>query len=420
MAVYKNNDNFDNTKQFILEQLFPYNYNNDNDFNILKKKIWILDGKITDEEKDAGYDEDDIDNPKNHFASILNELTFLDRYIRTKEDNLGDDPSFEELKALREQAYETWINTEDPETGETYEGYEMPYQIRPTLLSDSDFEELYQEFTNKRSNGELDKAEDIINKVTDYCIDDQKKNQETAIQNTKSPSEIEEDIKEQAEAKAKDNDRNYVYGMNNNYDEMFEIVLSVEPTTEDSTAEVNVEKILVNVPHKRQNVSLDDTSTHKGLIPAGGGYKFSYKDINGNDVSLTIDNNSVSTDKTGNLEWSYNDWLYAKYYEDADTGESYLEPSDVDKNSLPSESGTALEKGAKTIERFNELNKQWENINRLREDEVQNIGTRSKLESMVTADIPDVKSDLEDHFEDRKNQKVNYTRYLIANTSEFG
>lgn len=412
MAVYKNNDNFDNTKEYIIEQLFPYNYNDSEDYEILKKKIWVLDGDITDAEKDEGYVEDDINDPKDHFSSIQNELTFLDRYIRTEENNLNEDePNFQQLKQLREEAYENWI--------ENYDGPQMPYSIRPTLLSDSNFEELYEEFKIKRSNDELSSASDIINKVTDYCIDNEKKTQETTVKNSKSSSELESDIKDQAEVKVNDNDKNFVTTMNSFYDEMFDIVLSVEPEIEDSTAEVNVQKVLVNVPHKRLQVSLDDTSTHQGLIQEGGGYKFSYKDIEGDDISLSIDNNSVSGIKNGQVEWTFNDWLYAKYYEDVDTGESYLEPLDVDKSSLSSESGTALEKGSNTIERFDELNSRWENINKQREDQIQKTGTRSQIESMVTADIPDIQSDLEENLESKKDQKIQYTRSLIDSLPEF-
>lgn len=417
MAVYKNNDNWENSRQYIIEQLFPYDYNNDVD--TLKMKIWVLDGKISKSDKEAGYVEDDINDPKNHFASLNNELIFLDRYIRTTEDNLDtNELNFQQLKEQREKILESWINTINPETGEYYKSYELTYSSRPTLLSDSDFETLYQEFKSKRSSGELSNAFEIINKITDYCIDDEIYNQEITVENTQDSATIESNLKDKGEESAKDNDNNYVNQMNRLYDEIIDIIDTVEPVVEDSTSKINIQLVLVNLSHRRESVSLDNTSTHKGIIASGGGYRFSYKDVNKNDISLTVDNSDLTNDKTGDVEWLIDEWIWAEYYEDADTGSSYLEFR-ADKNDLPSEPGTEQDIGNNTIERHSEITTRWKNTNRLREDRIQNTGTRVMIESMVTANIPDLKSDQEDHLSDKNNQKVNYTKTLQEIASEF-
>jgi len=40
--MYKNNDNWSNTYDYIINQLFIYDYSDTDDFNILKMKIWVL------------------------------------------------------------------------------------------------------------------------------------------------------------------------------------------------------------------------------------------------------------------------------------------------------------------------------------------------------------------------------------------
>ncbi|MFW6242528.1 MAG: hypothetical protein ACOC2W_00045 [bacterium] len=421
--VYKNNDNWENSKQFIIEQLFPYDYDNSDDFDILKMKIWSLDGKISKADKNDGYEEDDIDNPKNHFASLRNELTFLDRYIRTEENNLNENENnFEELKQQREDALESWVNTINQETGEYNKDYEMPYSSRPTLLNDEDFEELYTEFKTKRNNNELDNAFDIINKVTDYCIDDEIFNQEITAENTQDSETIEENILEKAEETADDNDNNYIKQMNTYYDEIFNIIKSIEPTLEDREDEedpnspeiTNQQLVILNFPTRREPVSLTDDSNHKGIIASGGGYKFSQRDKDGN--SINIEDLSISDDKTGELEWLIDEWMWVEYYEEDGT------PNTVflkDKNDLDSEEGSESEPDSNTIERNDELSNRWKNINRLREDKIQNTGTRAMIESMVTAQIPELKQDQLDHLDDKIDQKINYTKTLQDIADEF-
>lgn len=86
---------------------------------------------------------------------------------------------------------------------------------------------------------------------------------------------------------------------------------------------------------------------------------------------------------------------------------------------LESSPGTELNEGTKSIERFNELNSRWKTINKLREEQISNTGTRTIIESMATADIPELLPDKEAHFETKKDQKLYYTNILKERRNEF-
>jgi len=128
-------------------------------------KIWVLDGLFLEE--DGGILSDiDIQNPKNHFEWLLNELSFLDSYIKTTEGTLTDgELNFTELKQSRIDSMSNWVITINPSTGQYFKDYEMPYSNRPTLLSDLQFQELYQLFILKRTSGEWTTANNIIDLI---------------------------------------------------------------------------------------------------------------------------------------------------------------------------------------------------------------------------------------------------------------
>jgi len=88
----------------------------------------------------------------------------------------------------------------------------------------------------------------------------------------------------------------------------------------------------------------------------------------------------------------------------------------VDKGSLPL-GGTGT--GVISRERFEILDDRWVNINQLRENKIQNIGTRVAIESMTNADIPEMYGDRENHFQDKKDQKEAYTNTLKEICPEF-
>jgi hypothetical protein len=452
----RNQDNYTNSKQYILEQLVPYS-NLDvqsEDFNILKMKLWTIDGPIREEEYIGGETPDqDVVNPMNHWDDLQNDLVYLDRYIRTEDNQLETDPpekDFNEFWDQRIENKERFISREkDPEgdPGVTYEDWEQPYNQRPTRLAKSDFSDLYDAFKVKESTGDWETAFDITKKVTDYCIDIEAKSAENAILTNKTPEEIGEMLDENAIKNSLKNDYNYVVEMNKIYDEVWNIIKSVEPGIPDPPEEEepteenpdpdpvpewsNSTSVIVNLPTKRLQVGLSaGHSSHKGPIIeelGTGGYRFSYrKSSDGTTISLPMItpippitfNNNVSPDLLGSLENNFNDWVYAHYYEEEDEGEitPYLNSLGVDKNSLPNGSDVP---NSLTRERFDILNSRWETLNNLREYQIQNTGTRNIIESMLNAEIPDMLPDKEAHFVDRKNQKIWYTNILKERLGEF-
>ena len=87
---------------------------------------------------------------------------------------------------------------------------------------------------------------------------------------------------------------------------------------------------------------------------------------------------------------------------------------------LPLESGTENTQNSYTWNRFAELHKRWIGINRLREDYMMKIGTRSQIEMLFTmAGVPNLYSSLFNNLQDTKQLKISTTNFLKENTSEF-
>ncbi len=412
MAVIRNQDNFTDPLQYIRDQLFILDYNNSSDKEILKMKIWVLDGLFLEE--DGGILSDiDIQNPKNHFEWLLNELSFLDSYIKTTEGTLTDgELNFTELKQSRIDSMSNWVITINPSTGQYFKDYEMPYSNRPTLLSDLQFQELYQLFILKRTSGEWTTANNIIDLITTYCIDQESFQAEYMYLNYEDPADTYQKILDQASDNKEKNDYNYVLNMNEIYDEMMGIINFVY---EDSTSFDEI--YLVNTPQIRNQIALVAGSpTHKGIILAGGGYRFQWMDIFGNVISEPHPGMTISATDwlMGTVEWNFDYFKFVGYTTLTNTIEDFSPVCGKDR--LPNGEDTS---GSLTIERFEELNNRWKNINNLREDEITNIGTRVIIESMVNAVIPDLLPDRLQHFNDKKIQKTYYTNIIKEKRSEF-
>jgi len=75
--------------------------------------------------------------------------------------------------------------------------------------------------------------------------------------------------------------------------------------------------------------------------------------------------------------------------------------------------------GDKTQERFKVLNDRWVTLNNLREYQIKNTGTRSIIEQMVNADVPELEDDKKDHLNDLIDKKKFYTDILREKCSEF-
>jgi len=459
-------DNFTDPEQYILQQLFGYDYNDEDDFEVLKMKIWVLDGDVPEQCELEDYD---INNPKNHFKWLLNELTFLDIYVRTFEHTLDyeqNETDFFDLKQGRVSGLDDWINTTNPDTGRLNKDYELPYDQRPTLLTDSQFENLHDAFKVKRTAGELSGVTDIIYKVTDYCIDLEIVDAANQIMSPGSV-EIKEGVIEQAGTEQDKNDRNYVENMNEIYDEIFDIIQTllssctsmsapawqyshsysvgnkvtyggtiyncIEAHTSSSESfDVDIDKWevvspstkIANLPHKRLQVVLTkDHSSHKGIIAAGEGYRFAYKDVNGVDSDIP-DNPTITVSasniKTGEVEWGFEDVKYVLVYVTSQPGGPTTWVEDfspvVNRSLLPSGCSTI---DCTSVERFDILNERWKTINDLRENKIQNIGTRVAIESMTNTVVPFLGDDRMNHFDDKVNHKKNYTAVLQEICPEF-
>jgi len=432
-------------------------------------KIWVLDGDILDYCSGI-YTDIDINNPTNHFRWLLNELTFLDRYIKTKEDTLdtaNNEQDIDELKQAKEMVLNDWVNTINSETGKLNKDYELPYDSRPTLLGNSQFENLYDAFKIKRTAGELSTALEIVDKVTNYCIDIEAVEAEDQLTSPDSTA-VYESIIEQADNEKERNDRNFVENMNIFYDEIFGIIQTllglcsgmsapdwqtlhsyvegnkvrhgsiyncVQNHTSGLTFIEDVDKWevvapstrIANLPHKRVQVVLTkDDSSHKGIIAAEEGYRFAYKDVNGVDSDIPVNptmNINASNIKTDEVEWGFEDVKYVRVYVTSKPGGATTWVEDfspvVNKSLLPSDS-TCTYVDCTCVERFDILNERWETMNNLRENKIQNMGTRIILESMVDAEIPEeITDDKEDYYVTKTGQKGYYTDILKEICLEF-
>ena len=209
--AYRGHDNFSNPATYIQNQLFPYDYDAHDDFEILKMKIWVLDGDYTDSDGGPGAD-NDYDNQRNQYRWLLNELTFLDRGVRTLDGLLENgEMDFGELKEKRIKALERWVTKIDKKTGLLLQDWQMPYHKRPTYLINSQFLTLDTAFKAKQANGELSTAFDIVSKVTDYCIDIERVEVESGIDSYEDPEVTEAKLFWLLQAAGRNrNDRLYV------------------------------------------------------------------------------------------------------------------------------------------------------------------------------------------------------------------
>lgn len=393
----RDQDNFENSRQYIINILFPHNYENSQDVHILKMKLKVLDGWI---ETDL---DTDVENPKDHWATLQNDLVYLNKYIRTKEEILEENEiNFYDFWEQRIKQKEKWLNTiKDQETNETYEDYEQPYNSRPTLLNQKDFEDIYQEFIVR---DDLDNSFQITTKIINQTLDHRIKQHQSQIFNQKPSSEIEENLLIEAEKKKNENDDLYVKNMRDIHDEIFDLILTYKDDAVDSLPEgyTEYDLVLVNFPHKREYIQLTENhSSHKGpiIIQTGeGGYRFILRNLSyGEWKTYNVNNDYL----TGELEDTWSEWLYC-YYDNTQedllsTGVNIHSLSTVDRN------------------RFDDLNDRWITINNMREYQIMNTGTRTIIEQMINADVPELLPDMENHLTDLINLKEWFTDILVDN-----
>jgi len=374
-------------------------------------KIWVLDGDIA--ARDGNIQDTNIKYPLNHFRWLMNELTFLDRYIRTQGNELGErEDGFEQLKAKRILSLEKWITKINPKTGQTYKDWQMPYEKRPTLLTDDQFEDLAQAFAYRKATGQLSTAFNIVSGITDYCIDMQRCETEKAIDQHEDPEDTQAKLKAKAEEMKADNDNLYVDEMERIRVEILYCLHSLFAQGELEEMEIGESDLcLLGFCQQRNHVSITPGDPgHKGVISSGGGYRFKPLHFNGT-AWEDLENKYIDGDTlSGRIEKTFEDFCVGELVINEE-----IEP--------PTYTFTELKSKADwphyIKNRFDEINSRWITLNNLREYQIQNMGTRAIIESMVNAIVPDLSDDYESHFADRTNQKEYMTDILREICSEF-
>lgn len=403
MTAQRGNDNFTNPHEYILNQLFKYNYHSDR--AILKMKIWVLDGDIANRD---GLQDNSYYFPLNHFRWLMNELTFLDRYIRTQDDELEEnEDDFYTLKDKRIRDLERWIARINPETGLPYEDWQMPYHKRPTSLEDDQFEELAQACTFKLATWQISNAFDIVNKITSYCIDIERCDIERTMDQYEDPETTEDKLKASAETMQDDQDRLYVDEMERIREEILSYLpLLFDP---DELEELEIEEddlCMLGFCQQRVQVGLEpEDSSHKGIITSGGGYRYCPLKFDGTawpESGIEIEGDDIS----GNEEKTFNGFQVGTLTELEGVYNFALLKTQDDWDT-------------ETQERFEEINSRWVTLNNLREYRIQNMGTRAIIESMVNATVPDLSGDHFSHYLNKSYQKTDMLNILSEICPEF-
>ena len=313
MANIRDRDNFEDPRQFIEEQLLVRDYSDADDLNFLKMKLWALDGPLSPTEEEEDETDQDVTNPRNHWAWVQNELVFLDRYVRTQDDGLerndeGEivERNFDELVSDRIAAFEAWVATprypDDPENDELCQDWEQDYMSRPTRLETGDFASLYASYHAARAQDGFSSAFDITALVTGYCIDHQARAQDSGIRGyitgddgepldsisnptpgAPTPAEhMASGIASKASEMQDDRDRNHVAEMQRYWDEMWLAVtdcvagVAVEdPPIPGGSGNAWSDAVVTNFPLRRPQVVLEaGHPSHAGIIAGGGGFLY--------------------------------------------------------------------------------------------------------------------------------------------------
>jgi len=460
-------DNWVNAHDYLKNQILIYNYLDEEQRHKVMMKFWILDGVILIEDGGEGIDTD-VMSPMNHVKSLLNELKFLDRYIRTKDGLLlfGEEP-FDLMVSKREANMAKWVTDPylpscqivvgDDGLPRVVEGscrnkydYEMPFNSRPTLLTSEQFEELYQLFKVKQEAGELSTAFDIMVSLTDYNLDQEAFSTETAINGYGVKEGTFEESAVAGQKKAMGIDYNVVREMQRIHEELWPYIQNLNPPSPtpppaeliDTDAEPDPETgelpmkpnplswpssvvAIAGFPQNRVQIEAlgGEGPSHKGIIPVGGGYLFRFLNVDGT-VNTTIPDPSAEPPidyldagiQYGDVEWDVSNFSWVHYYietdDDEGTEESHLHKlSSGDFTGFPHGADTP---GAGTQERFLSLAERWANLNDIRENRIQQTGTRVTVESQWK-----ILSDHIRYLETIKDQKQQYGDTLKEICPEF-
>jgi len=421
-------DNYSNAAQYIIEQLGVHDYAGEG-LHTVKSKLWVLDTAPCSSEQ--GVIETDINNPLDHLAELNRELEFLDKYVRTLEGALEEnETSFEELREQGIDNLASWLENVNEETGELNQAQDLPYSDRPTRLTSDQFTDLYELFSEKRDAGEWTSVDSIVKDVTQINLMERIKQQENSIAAAIPPDEaMAEIIAAAAEMRDKEDD-NYVTEMNRIREEIISIMQSLNssnvptPPTDEKGLPTETwsgqTTVFVNLPAKRPLVSLTPgDSSHQGNRNMDEGFLYKIWKVSDTETSFDIDLTSPQTIVSGTIQTGHeNEFGEIAYgYSYSFEGDTYISVlSGLTMNDLPS-GGDAI--GDLTRERVNVLRQRWNALNTLREDEIAKMGTRSIIEAMVNAEIPDLLPDMEAHLKDLKQTRVGIIGQLKDNNPEF-
>lgn len=476
-------DNFVNPYQYLMEQILIYNYSIQSEFDIIKQKIWVLDGELTDQDKNNGYVDNDYNNPLNHYGWLSRELEFLEYYKESKE---GNSTEFNDKKEYSINVKNEYLERINSETGNLYKDYEIPYSVRPTYLSDDEFQILYEKLEEKiqQSPTIITKAQDLLPTVTTSIpLDSMIISLTNGVNSALSPDEITSNSISAAYKLKTDKDDIYVEQLNSMWSELWDIVKSLKENAEelipekpdDNSIEWDNEALCVwNWPQLRVKVNPEDSSTFYGMnndpeYPLVKGYHYFVWDMKTDNINSDVSYATISAINDGsawlpsvtysssnypmiqaneeqllqihgsaplhyllqpNLDWNgFIFFFIGYYYEETQnnmSGESTIQLKTknlkvlLDMSNLPLEDGSEEIKNSKTWNRFAQLHKNWIVINNLRENIMNGIGTRSQIEIMSSLSNPmDSRSFLVNNLNATINQKDVTTQYLKNTTSEF-
>jgi len=470
MNNIRGQDNWTTPYEYITQQLLIYNYDNPVHQDILKRKLWVLDGELLNEEEVQGIHDDDYNNPKNHFAVLKNELYLLDLYVRTQNGQLQPhEKTFDEEIARRQRFYDRVEQgkIKDPATGQPLQTYQIPYSQRPSYMTETEFQNLYNIINPRIQSGEFSSAKDLIDKVVDNCNDFFTRNVEKQIENYVAPAVVKQRLRERAyELKYKYDDV-YVERLNLYRQEIIDNYMKYEKFQDyiqDCSADPTITcpdnpLYVLHFPQLRVFVTEEQDQdgnyvTHKGvynelqtfevdpnddskLIKQRGGYWYKVHGLYNNDtfkyeewmttqVVIGEIAQPMAYPFTGTEEqFGFDIVLITQYhdsiYRHADfLGIIFFFSRDI-ATIYPSVPDSEETPNAGTVERFWELNTRWKYINDMREHKFKQfyVGLRIEIESCFSAEIPNLLPDYYYYFEARKGLKWSVTRGLREELSEF-
>lgn len=165
--------------------------------------------------------ENDFYNPVNHYDALKNELTYLDYYAKSVTD-------YKNSRISATNNIASFISSNNPLTNYPQKNYEIPITSRPPIMSDIQFEAIYNLFIIKKNNNELSVPSDILNKLCDKTADSDVKSDEGNLAGYMNPESAKDGVKQSAQSMKKDVDDKMVE-YSKAYEEMVNMMNDLTP-----------------------------------------------------------------------------------------------------------------------------------------------------------------------------------------------